>query len=236
MVTATEGAGTGEADWAEWRAPVTWPALDLTSLGRPLVVAAHPDDEILGIGGLLALLGGADVVAVTDGEASHPHADARTRRELARARPAEATAALRALDGIFTVMRVRQPDGLIDEEALTGVLVPLLDAGESCLVTWRGDGHPDHEAVGRAAAAACAGTDVTLLQYPVWMWHWAAPGDPAVPWDRAHAVPLTEWALERKRQAAQRFRSQFEAPDGVDPVLPPFVLSRLMAVAEVVFR
>ncbi|WP_236978672.1 hypothetical protein [Mycobacterium kiyosense] len=47
-------------------------------------------------------------------------------------------------------------------------------------------------------------------------------------------MPLDDWAVQRKRQAAQCFRSQFE-PHGPDAVLPPFVLERLMAVGEMVF-
>jgi hypothetical protein len=43
--------------------------------------------------------------------------------------------------------------------------------------------------------------------------------------------------LGRKQLAAQCFRSQFESPvPGSPPVLPPFVLPRLLAVGEVVFR
>ena len=41
-----------------------------------VVIAAHPDDEVLGVGGTMAVLaaGGAQLrlIAVTDGEASHP--------------------------------------------------------------------------------------------------------------------------------------------------------------------
>ena len=81
------------------------------------------------------------------------------------------------------------------------------------------------------AAAQRAG--VPLVEYPVWMWHWATPADPDVPWDRAVSVPLDRAALACKERAAQCFRSQFES---VDPVLPPFVLPRLLAVGEVLFR
>jgi hypothetical protein len=77
----------------------------------------------------------------------------------------------------------------------------------------------------------------TFVEYPVWMWHWAGPADPAVPWERAFAVPSVAAAIERKRQAAQCFRSQFSSPaDGVEPLLPDFVLPRLLAVGEVLFR
>lgn len=51
--------------------------------------------------------------------------------------------------------------------------------------------HPDDEAAGRAAAAACKATGAPLVEYPIWMWHWATPDDPAVPWHRARRVPLT---------------------------------------------
>ena len=134
------------------------------------------------------------------------------------------------------------PDGeLADyQDKLTGMLVDILEmAGPAtwCAATWRGDGHPDHEAVGRAAAAACERTGAALLEFPVWMWHWALPGDQAVPWERAYSIPAPGWAMERKRHAAQCYRSQFEPAAGESaPVVPGFVLARLLAVGEVVFR
>lgn len=134
------------------------------------------------------------------------------------------------------------PDGALadHEDELTESLAEILAGvavGTWCAATWRGDGHPDHEAVGRAAAKACARIGTVLVEYPIWMWHWAAPGDPTVPWEMAHSVPVSEWALDRKRHAAQCFRSQFEPEaQGLAPVLPAFVLQRLLAVGEVVFR
>ena len=149
----------------------------------------------------------------------------------------------RAVDilGLPAPIRLGLPDGELGahESRLTGLLDAILEdrpAGTWCAATWRGDGHPDHEAVGRAAATAAARTGAVLVEYPVWMWHWAVPDDAAVPWHRARSVPLSRAAVGRKQLAAQCFRSQFDTPTPhVGPVLPPFVLRRLLAVGEVVF-
>ncbi len=68
---------------------------------------------------------------------------------------------------------------LIDGAALTTTLVDLIGDGRDTVLasTWAEDGHPDHEAVGRAAAAAARRTDATHWQFPVWFWRWAAPDD-----------------------------------------------------------
>jgi hypothetical protein len=85
-----------------------------------------------------------------------------------------------------------------------------------------------------AVAAQRAGSK--LLEYPVWMWHWARPDDAAVPWHRMARIALDRAAVERKRLAVKEFRSQLAGYDpGTDPVLPPFALRRLLAVGEVVF-
>ncbi len=220
------------------------PPLDLSACPGLVVVAPHPDDETLGVGATVAQLvaSGVDVrvISVSDGGAARPGATSceRTRLEITRRHE------LRRATGILGLappVSLGLPDGELAryEVRITESVGDILDRaapGTWCAATWRGDGDPDHEAVGRAAAEACARSGVTLLEYPVWMWHWAAPGDPAVPWHQAHAVRVSGRALERKRQAAQCFRSQFR-PGAADaaPVLAPFVLQRSLAVGEVVF-
>ena len=208
-----------------------------------IVVAAHPDDETLGIGATIAQLAasgiGVQVVSVSDGGAALPGASVSERVALEAVRHDELLSAADIL-GFGAPLSLGLPDGRLTEheDHLTGLLIEVLSGAASgtwCAATWRGDGHPDHEAVGRAADAACARTGVTLVEFPVWMWHWAKPFDRDVPWDRAYSVPLSRWALDQKSKAAQCFRSQFE-PYGPDAVLPPFVLHRLLAVGEVVFR
>lgn len=251
MVTEIAGAGTAERVWRGWLDGAPLPELDLSGAGRPLVVAPHPDDEVLGVGGLLALLaplaplapgGAVDVVAVTDGEGSHPGSSAVRPDTLRRVRPAETARALAEL-GLggpagAVVHRLRHPDGAVDEAALAAALRGLLAPGQWCLATWRGDGHPDHEATGRAAAAACAAAGARLLEFPVWAWHWAVPGDERLPWSSAYRIRLPERVRAAKSAAIGAYRSQIEALGPADadaPVLPPHVLDRFRRPYEVVF-
>jgi LmbE family N-acetylglucosaminyl deacetylase len=217
------------------------PRLDLTLCPEIVVVAAHPDDETLGLGATASTLAAIGVrvqmVSVTDGGASHPGLSLLQRYRHEQLRRAELHRALSVL-GVPPPICLGLPDGEVadDEPRLTDLLTEILaarPAGTWCAATWRGDGHPDHEAVGRAADVAAGQTGALLVEYPLWMWHWASPDDPDVPWDRAHAVPLTRDAIERKQAAAHIFGSQVE---GADAVLPPFALARLLAVGEVLFR
>ncbi|OBI22244.1 LmbE family protein [Mycobacterium sp. E2462] len=236
--------GTPTELWRTAFASSPPPPLDLASCRHLVVAAPHPDDETLGFGATIAQLASAGVpvrvVSVSDGDAAHPGAPEAQRSRLAAVRRDEIRRATTTLRTAAPV-ELGLPDGeLADHEpAIAHALTQLLqDADDAtwCAATWRGDGHPDHEAVGRAAATACARTGATLLEYPVWMWHWAQPEDRAVPWDRAHCVPAPGWATARKRQAAQCYRSQFTSSGDEPAVLPPFVLDRLFAVGEVVFR
>ena len=239
MVTPIIGTGTDETAWSDWPAPNRWPNLTLAADQVPLVIAPHPDDEILGVGGLIALLGTADVVAVTDGEGSHPDSTVYGPDELAEVRRQETAEALAQL-GLDRprVHRLGHPDGGIDEASLTSQLTHLLTPGRICLATWRDDGHPDHEAVGRAAAAACTAKGATLLEYPIWAWHWAVPDDDRVPWHRARRINLTLDAQAAKARAIAEFHSQIE-PLGPEPgdaeILPAHVLARFARPFEVVF-
>lgn len=235
----------GGTSITEWLASDRPPPLDLGDCPGLVVVAPHPDDETLGLGGTIAELiaRGIDVlvVSVSDGGAAYPDISRFDQLALEKTRRTELDRAA-AILGVRRLVRLGLPDGQISahEQQLADQLAVILAAeppGSWCAATWEGDGHPDHEAVGRAAAQAVTHTAATLVEYPVWMWHWASPGDVDVPWERAASVPLDRLALGRKQNAAQCFRSQFDSPE-IDalPVLPPFVLRRLLAVGEVLFR
>lgn len=236
--------GTPEARWRSWSRD--WPELDPTGCRRVVVVAPHPDDEVLAAGGLLhrSAAGGAvvELVAVTDGDASHPGSPTLAPAALAALRRDESVAALAELGLAPATTRLGVPDGAVvaHEDAVADAVARLLGAAEEgtwVVATWRGDGHPDHEAVGRAAHRAAAAAGARLLEVPVWTWHWAQPDDPRVPWHRARRVPLDAVTLAAKHAAVQRFRSQV-APLSDHPadaaVLPGFVLERLLRDHETV--
>jgi LmbE family N-acetylglucosaminyl deacetylase len=226
-------AGTDESRWASWSAPQTWPTLDVAQAARRpvLVVAAHPDDEVLGVGGLLAVLArlGADLrlLWATDGEASHPGSTAEPAGRLAAIRRSESSVAAERL-GLAAAPRIHLglPDGRLTQRAdeLTDLIGQQVRGGEVVLAPWSGDGHPDHEACGRAARQVSA----SVLEYPVWAWHWAEPGDARVPWSRARRVDLDPDARERKAAAVGCFGSQVE-PIGSDPLDGPVLPDRVLA-------
>lgn len=235
--------GTPAAAWIGWGREFQTSNID--DCPGLVVVAPHPDDETLGFGATAAMLKsrGVDVtvVAATDGGGAHPDLSALERTWLERDRRDELRLAMKMLD-LGEPVFLGLPDGELAscQTELTDLLVGVLEAGPRgtwCAATWRGDGHPDHEAVGRCAADATARTGTSLLEYPVWMWHWARPNDDAVPWHRMSMPRPDPAALARKRRAATVFRTQLKPCEpGVAAVLPPFVLERLYAVGEAVFR
>jgi LmbE family N-acetylglucosaminyl deacetylase len=238
-----DDGGTPTSQWREWGRQ--FPTLELAECPALVVVAPHPDDETLGFGAtassLRALGVDVTVVAVSDGGGSVPGLSPLERTWLERDRRAELRKAT-AILGLGEPVFLGLPDGGLAEreteliELLAGV-VAARPPGAWCAATWRGDGHPDHEAVGRSAAAVADRTGARLLEFPVWMWHWAWPDDDAVPWHRMAMAPSDRAATARKRRAVTAFETQrkpYEA--GRSPVLPPFVLQRLFAVGEAVFR
>lgn len=208
--------GTPAASWTTALAARSLPTLSLPASRRRLVVAgAHPDDETLGAGGLIrtaALTGWrVEVVTATAGEGSHPHSPTHPPLRLAEVRRAELREAISALAPGAAVTCLDLPDGDVaaHTSALVASLVEIIGtSGDDVLLCapWRGDGHPDHEAVARAAAIAAARTDAQLLEYPIWLWHWATEDD--LPWDLSTRLRLDAAALVAKRTAIAAHASQ----------------------------
>jgi len=236
-----DGAGTAERDWNSWRYLRELPEVGLQSWRSAVIVAAHPDDEVLGVGGTMAMLAAAGVrlrlIAVTDGEGSHPHCDPAV---IGRTRIRESSAALGALgiDGL-DVIRLGLPDTRLTgrEDELAAILRVHCADFDICLAPWESDAHADHEAAGRAARRAARRAGQNVLTYPIWMWHWAQPGDQRVPWRRASQVVLPGDVAARKRAAIEAFTSQLtDRADGVGPVVPPGDVAHFTRRHEVLLR
>jgi LmbE family N-acetylglucosaminyl deacetylase len=155
--------------WAR-REPMSAAALS----GRVLIVAAHPDDDIIGAGILLSRLEGAQVLFVTDGAARQGHfaekAGFALWQDYAAARRREGEAALALLGG---KRPHAQHFGIADQEAtaemaaLTRRLEDLLQGYDAVITHTYEGGHPDHDATALAVHAACRLLERHALQSPV---------------------------------------------------------------------
>lgn len=244
--------GEGQCEEA-WRASPWLAALEerpaaalLHGRRRLVLLSPHPDDETLACGGLLraATLAGLEVhlVAVTDGEACYPGDGDWPPERLRQVRPREVEKAFATLGIPARIQRLGIADG--DVAANTGAvehaLRAMLQPGDLVLAPWEHDGHPDHDAAGRAALAATALPGTRLLRYPVWAWHWLQPDAVQAPF-RAIRMPLAEDTAARKQRAIACFASQLGDGGSADskapvPILPPHAVERFHRPFEVYLR
>jgi LmbE family N-acetylglucosaminyl deacetylase len=169
-----------------------------------LVIAPHPDDEVIGCGGAIRLRVERDervsVVFLSSGELglkTFPRAKAWKIRE------AEAKKAAKIL-GVERVHFLRQPDWILGDHAraTAAALKPLLEQQRPDVIylPHENDGHPDHKAtpgILRAALRRCRGLNPELLAYEIWT--------PLA----AHDVTLDiSRVMSRKLRALRAHRSQ----------------------------
>lgn len=232
------GEATCELAWRRWLASARCPERAvhewLSNHARLVIVAPHPDDEILACGGLIAMHvaqgGRVLIVAVTDGEASHADPSPMRCQELAAIRRNERVAGLRQL-GVSpsSLLALALEDGKVQQQSdsLFEQLMSLLQRDDVVVSTWENDGHPDHDATGGVVRRACTVMGCAFFAAPVWMWHWATPGDARVPWRRLRALPLSFSACSLKQVALAAHLSQLgPRSDTLGPVLGEAIVSR----------
>jgi len=239
------GEGTPERDWIAAIEREGLPFVGATELVpqgcRAFVLAPHPDDEVLGAGGLIAELIAAGrevhVIAVSDGLASHPGSTRWPVEELGQIRSAETAEALRRLGAEAAhIERLGLPDGALASHQvdIAGALAGRLAECDVVFTTWRLDGHPDHEAVGRAARIAAGEARVRCFEFPVWGWHWCEPDNEVLPLRHGVRVAVEGDRLHAKARAIEAFRSQLEVDPstGQPAVLPGRAIARFLRPYE----
>ncbi|MDO5711785.1 MAG: PIG-L family deacetylase [Micrococcales bacterium] len=186
--------------------------LDLAAGGRVILLAPHPDDETLGLGGTLAELStlglSVTIVLLTDGGASHPRCRHIPRAELVERRAAEFAEAVAALAPRATVVSLGLPDGGLPAatERLRASLSTLVEPGDVLLAPLPDDGHTDHDATGLVAGQVAAQREARLLNYPIWRWLTSTPD--SFPFERAVLLTPSAASLHSKEQAIRGYRSQ----------------------------
>jgi LmbE family N-acetylglucosaminyl deacetylase len=224
-------SGTDEPTWlldSRWD---NVPQLSLDAIVRSyphvVLVAPHPDDETLALGGTLADLA-ETAKSVTVVIATHGGSGVGS-----TVRRAEAEHALTALGAHITTMWWDLPDGSLQDEidVMVERLGGFVTAQTLLLAPVECDGHCDHEAVAVSAETVARERGAALLEYPVWLWHWATPDD--LDWARVRTIAPSLRALTAKSAAIACYTSQLAAPDG-HAVVGPALLARARRVIETV--
>jgi LmbE family N-acetylglucosaminyl deacetylase len=192
---------------------------------RPVVViAAHPDDETVGAGGLLPQFHHATIVTVTDG-APRQTGDAEragcgSREEYARLRREELLRAL-AVAGIppgrSRALNVVDQEASLEMAYLTMRLVDVLkELRPSAILTHPYEGgHPDHDATAFAVHAACARVGNPPEVFEFASYHAASGEAPVIEagtflpdGEEVETVALSDGAKARKSEMIERYTSQ----------------------------
>jgi LmbE family N-acetylglucosaminyl deacetylase len=178
--------------------------------GPLLVVAPHPDDEILGAGGLIRTwtTRGAEVsvLSVSDGEAAEPARPGRgtVRRE-------ELMQALRKLCPTHvSVTRLGLPDGRISchVNRLRNALLSLARGKPTLIAPYERDRHPDREAVAGVCLKFARSQQLPIARYAIRAWPRAAADESReARWGK---FLLTDEARRAKARALGCFRSQLD--------------------------
>ena len=197
----------------EWQPPA----------GTLTVVAAHPDDETFGAGGLIHSWAQAGhevvVITVTDGEGA--------RTDLAEpgtVRRREMRAALSCLsDRHIQWHRLGIPDGEVTSRApfVEGAIKTRLPTQGTLIAPFEHDGHPDREATARVCIDLARRKGINVLRYPIFAWHTATLDT----WRGLELVrfELTAAAQLAKSRAIRCFASQLDATSS-EAAMPAYLL------------
>ena len=242
-----KGNGTSQKDWKNWSGLHELSRFDITKSLAPnqrvCIFAPHPDDEVLGCGGLLQQLAvnGNPIVLihVTNGTQSHLNSQIYSQESLNTIRPQESIQALEVL-GIahqVTTIALDLTDGEVfaQQDQFQQKLTSIIQPDDVLVTPFMRDGHPDHEATGLVVASFAKHHHLACYQVLIWAWHWAKPADSRIPWHHAIRLDLTPEQLQRKIEAIACFKSQITADEstGNPPILSAQTIARISQPWEV---
>jgi LmbE family N-acetylglucosaminyl deacetylase len=212
-----------------------------------VVLAPHPDDDVLGCASLIARAAQrmpVTVVYVTDGAASHRGSAAYPPERLRAVRHDEARRGLHALDPRVHAVFLDWPDGRVPragDPAAAPLIAALrehipLAADVAVAVPWRRDHHADHVAVATLAdAVLCDRPRAARIEYTVWLGILGdAADEPQAGEGRTIELDARPW-MSGKRAAIAEHRSQLgslitDADEAF--VLPEALLERALGPVE----
>ena len=242
-----EGDGTSQDAWKNWSGLQDMPRFDIAKSFAPhqrvCIFAPHPDDEVLGCGGLLQQLAANGnpivLIHVTNGTQSHPNSHVYSQEKLNIIRPQESVKALEVLSVAHQVMTIALDltDGNVfaQQDQFHQKLSTIIQPNDILITPFMHDGHPDHEATGQVVVSFAKQHHLVCYQVLIWAWHWAKPADSRIPWHCAKRVDLTTEQLQRKIKAIACFESQITADDstGNPPILSAQTIARISQPWEV---
>ena len=192
------------------------PSLPLSD--NTVIIAPHPDDEVIGCAGLIQALvergTPPHVIILTGGEGSHRGCCDTSAEEIVAARH-QLTLKSAATLGIpeSHIHCLSYPDGGVtlehpETERLQTLLSELVP--QSVFVPHRGEGWSDHLQAAEVTKHLMAGKDAAIYEYCVWMWYYNV-------WhlDRkhAHVLRISRVQHQRKLRAMEQYVTP-QAPCG----------------------
>lgn len=210
--------------------------------GTTLIIAPHPDDEVIGCGGLIARLVGEGktphIIIMTGGEGSHENCCSTSADEIIKARRNLTRKALSIL-GVSEqyIHELNFPDGGISENCdQTAALKKKINAlkPQSVFVPHWGEGWNDHVETARIVKRILS-PDVDIWEYCVWMWFYNVWR--GLDWKNAYSLHMTPAEKRLKLEAMDAYTKPL-APCGKpwSGVLPQIFIDANSTDTELYFR